>query len=76
MSIIKRFFFVVPCFTRHLYREYESVQITRGIGGSPSHSVTILRVVTIAMPISNPVEVDHIATDCEGVGVRGLVDKH
>ena len=51
MLIIRRFSFVVLSFTRHSYKEYKSVQITRGIKGSLICSVTILSVVAIAMPM-------------------------
>ncbi|EFQ91565.1 hypothetical protein PTT_11551 [Pyrenophora teres f. teres 0-1] len=44
MSIIRRFSFVVLSLTRHLYKEYESVQTTSGISGILSRSVTILKI--------------------------------
>jgi hypothetical protein len=51
MLSIRRFSFVVLSFTRHLYKEYESVQIIKGIAGILRRSVIILKVVAIAILI-------------------------
>jgi hypothetical protein len=50
MSIINRFSFVIPSLTRHLYKEYELVQIIIGIASSPSCSITfaIIELITYA----------------------------
>lgn len=60
-SIIRRFSFVVPSFTRHSYREKESVQITKGTGGSRSWSIINFKVVTIDRPISKPATMLYIS---------------
>ncbi|KAF1975603.1 hypothetical protein BU23DRAFT_420465, partial [Bimuria novae-zelandiae CBS 107.79] len=52
MSIIRRFSFVVPSLTRHLYSKYESVYTTSGINSRPRRSVIILSVVKIAIAMS------------------------
>ncbi|KAF1937537.1 hypothetical protein EJ02DRAFT_309723, partial [Clathrospora elynae] len=52
MSIISRFSFVVPSLTRHSYREYESVHTMSRMDGKPRRSVTILRVVRMAIAMS------------------------
>ncbi|KAF1937412.1 hypothetical protein EJ02DRAFT_307257, partial [Clathrospora elynae] len=52
MSIIRRFSFVVPSFTRHSYKEYESVHTMSGMDGKPRRSVIILRVVNMAIAMS------------------------
>ena len=57
MSIINRFSFVVPNFTRHSYRENESVQTTIGICGRFRRVHIVSRVVLIA--IDNVNTADH-----------------
>ncbi|KAF1936977.1 hypothetical protein EJ02DRAFT_357833, partial [Clathrospora elynae] len=42
--IMRRFSLVVPSFTRHSYKEYESVQMTRGTAARPRRSVIIRRI--------------------------------
>ncbi|KAF1828149.1 hypothetical protein BDW02DRAFT_513118, partial [Decorospora gaudefroyi] len=43
--IIRRFSFVVLSFTRHLYREYKSMQIIKGIAGILRRSIIILKIL-------------------------------
>ncbi|KAF1965113.1 hypothetical protein BU23DRAFT_490544, partial [Bimuria novae-zelandiae CBS 107.79] len=43
--IIRRFSLVVPSFTRHLYREYKSIQMTKGTAGRPRRSIIIYRIL-------------------------------
>ncbi|KAF1972741.1 hypothetical protein BU23DRAFT_466937 [Bimuria novae-zelandiae CBS 107.79] len=45
MSIIRRFSLVVLSFTRHSYREYESVQITKGTIGRLRRSIIIYKIL-------------------------------
>jgi hypothetical protein len=49
MLIISCFSFVVLSFTRHLYKKYKLVQITKGITSKLRRSVIILKVVAIAI---------------------------
>ncbi|KAF1971234.1 hypothetical protein BU23DRAFT_471364, partial [Bimuria novae-zelandiae CBS 107.79] len=49
--IIRRFSFVVPSLTRHLYSEYKSIYITSRIDGRPRRFIIILSVVKIAIVI-------------------------
>ncbi|KAF1963987.1 hypothetical protein BU23DRAFT_494436 [Bimuria novae-zelandiae CBS 107.79] len=52
MLIIRRFLFVVPSLTRHLYSEYKSIYTTSGIDDRPRHSIIILSIVKIAIAMS------------------------
>ena len=61
MLIIRRFLFVVPSLTRHLYREYESVHTMSRVGGRPSRSVMILRVVRVAIAMSTPLTMPYVS---------------
>jgi hypothetical protein len=61
MSIIRRFSLVVLSLTRHLYREYKSVHIIRRVGGRPSRSVIILRVVRVAIAMSTPLTMPYVS---------------
>ncbi|KAF1965118.1 hypothetical protein BU23DRAFT_490480 [Bimuria novae-zelandiae CBS 107.79] len=45
MLIIRRFSLVVLSFTRHSYREYKSVQITKGTAGRLRRSIIIYRIL-------------------------------
>ncbi|KAF1978731.1 hypothetical protein BU23DRAFT_448223 [Bimuria novae-zelandiae CBS 107.79] len=45
MLIIRRFSLVVLSFTRHLYREYESVQMTKGTAGRLRRFIIIYRIL-------------------------------
>ncbi|KAF1978696.1 hypothetical protein BU23DRAFT_449945 [Bimuria novae-zelandiae CBS 107.79] len=61
MSIIRRFSFVVPSLTRHLYSEYKSVHTTSGIDGRPRRSVIILSIIKIATAILTPLTMLYIS---------------
>ncbi|KAF1972273.1 hypothetical protein BU23DRAFT_468773 [Bimuria novae-zelandiae CBS 107.79] len=45
MSIIRRFSLVVPSFTRHSYREYKFIQITKGTAGRLRRFIIIYRIL-------------------------------
>ncbi|KAF1970974.1 hypothetical protein BU23DRAFT_472079 [Bimuria novae-zelandiae CBS 107.79] len=45
MLIIRRFSLVVLSFTRHLYREYKSVQTTKGTAGRLRRSMIIYKIL-------------------------------
>ncbi|KAF1969099.1 hypothetical protein BU23DRAFT_478113 [Bimuria novae-zelandiae CBS 107.79] len=45
MLIIRRFSLVVLSFTRHSYREYESIQMTKGTTGRLRRSIIIYRIL-------------------------------
>ncbi|KAF1965555.1 hypothetical protein BU23DRAFT_489231 [Bimuria novae-zelandiae CBS 107.79] len=45
MLIIRRFSLVILSFTRYSYREYESVQITKGTIGRLRRSIIIYRIL-------------------------------
>jgi hypothetical protein len=54
ISIIRRFFCVVPSLTKHLYSEYKSVQTTIRVCENRSCLVIILIIVLIIIAISTP----------------------
>jgi hypothetical protein len=51
MSIIKRFSFIVPSLTKHLYNKYKLVQTTIRVYRNPSCLLIILIVVLITIAI-------------------------
>ena len=51
---MSRFSFVVPSFTRHSYKENESVHTMTGIAGIPRRSMIMANVVEIAIDMSTP----------------------
>jgi hypothetical protein len=57
ISIIRRFSYVVPSLTKHLYNKYKSVQTTIGVCENPSCLVIILIVMLITMAISTPLTI-------------------
>ena len=59
ISIISLFSFVVPSLTRQSYRDFESVQITIGIGGISKFRTTWLSVALNAMALSNPLTIPY-----------------
>ncbi|KAF1968556.1 hypothetical protein BU23DRAFT_480001 [Bimuria novae-zelandiae CBS 107.79] len=74
MLIIKRFSLVVLSFIRHSYREYESIQITKGTAGRLRRFVIIYKVVIIASTL--PI-VYYVAVDCKGIiNIYRLINKH
>jgi hypothetical protein len=61
MSIIRRFLFVVPSLTRHLYSKYKSVHTTSRIKSRPRRSVIILSVVKIVIAMSTLLTMPYVS---------------
>ena len=61
ISIIRRFFLVVPSFTRHSQRDLESVQTIRRRTGRPSYIIIISKIIKINKIILNPLAISQIS---------------
>ncbi len=61
MSIIRRFSFIIPSLTRHLYNEQESVYIIISTRGRSSYFIVILIVVLIKIAMQTPPTIPQIS---------------